>query len=168
MNKKAIIFVIIACVLVLVGYLFVRFFLSKNSPTTPSSVTTTETPTVKKVDLSTQPEWVRNLIVTAVSGRSSNSLKNVTLKTEGMPSGMVSSVEYVIQYETTNRGAQGALSSKPISVNGATTFSKTIDLGTCSTKSCVTHDGVTNIDAELNFNSTTGEQFSWSGTISIN
>lgn len=168
MNKKAIIIVIVACFLLLAGYLLVRFFVSKNSSANKPSAVVSEVPVVKKVDLSTQPEWVRNLVVTASSGRSANSLKNITLKTEGIPSGMVSSVEYVIQYETTNRGAQGALSSKPISVNGATSFSKTIDLGTCSTKSCVTHDGVTNIDVELNFNSSSGDQFSWSGTISIN
>jgi hypothetical protein len=167
-NKKAIISVIVICVLVLAGYLFFRFFVSKNPSQSPVTSQAPQAPTIKKVDLSTQPDWVKKLVVTATGGRSANSLRNVTIKADGFPAGEVNSVEYVIQYETTNRGAQGALSSKPTMVNGATSFTKTIDLGTCSTKTCVTHDGVTNVDVELDFNSSSGDQFSWSGTLPIN
>jgi Flp pilus assembly protein CpaB len=167
-NKKAIIYVIIVCVLVLVGYLLVRFVVSKNPSQNQAITPTSQAVAIKKVDLSTQPDWVKKLVVTASGGRSANSLRNVTIKADGFPTGEVNSIEYVIQYETTNRGAQGALSSKPIIVNGATSFSKTIDLGTCSTKTCVTHDGVTNVDVELDFNSASGDQFTWSGTLPIN
>lgn len=167
MNKKAIFTVVGVCFLILVGYLGYRFLVSK-SPATPAPVNTAKVTPIKKVDLSTQPEWVQKLVVTATGGRSANSLKNVTIKADGFPKGLVDSAQYVIQYETSNRGAQGALSSKPINVNGATSLTKTIDLGTCSTKSCVNHEGVTSVDIELNFTSSSGEEFSWSGTLPIN
>ncbi len=166
MNKKAIFTVVTVCVLILAGFLVFRFVLSKNSQSTATQ-SPSQAPTIKKVDLSTQPDWVKNLVVTAKRGRSANGLKNVTIKAETFPVGLVSSIEYIVQYQTTNRGAQGALSTKPVTVSGASLFSKTIDLGTCSTKTCVNHDGVVNVDIELNFNSSSGDQFSWSGTLPI-
>lgn len=122
---------------------------------------------VKKIDLSTQPEWVQKLEVVATKGRSANSLENVTVTVKGIPRGMVESVNYVIQYQTSNKGAQGALSSKPIMVSGATTFSKTIDLGTCSTRSCVRHDGVASVDLELDFLASSGDKFTWTGSLNF-
>lgn len=122
---------------------------------------------VKKVDLSTQPDWVQKLEVTAKKGQSANSLENVTVTVKGLPKGMVDSVNYVIQYQTSNKGAQGALSSKPVDVSGATTFTKTIDLGTCSTKSCVRHDGVTTVDLELDFLTSDGSSPVWSKTLDL-
>lgn len=121
---------------------------------------------IKKVDLSTQPEWVQKLTVTATKGTSANGLKNVTVKVSGMPKDLVTSVNYIVQYETANKGSQGALSTKPIDVTGKTEFSKTIDFGTCSTKSCVTHDGVTAIELELDFTATTGD-FTWTKTLDL-
>lgn len=114
MNKKAIIYVIIVCVLVLVGYLLVRFVVSKNPSQNQAITPTSQAVAIKKVDLSTQPDWVKKLVVTASGGRSANSLRNVTIKADGFPTGEVNSIEYVIQYETTNRGAQGALSSNQL------------------------------------------------------
>lgn len=140
--------------------------LQKTLPAKPATPAST-TPEVKKIDLSTQPEWVQKLEVTAVRGRSGNGLQNVTFSATGLPRGLVSNVNYVVQYQTSNKGSQGALSTKPIEVNGDTKFSKTIDLGTCSTKSCVTHDGVTAIDLELDFTTTDGSQFSWSKTLDL-
>lgn len=167
MNKKAIFIVVGVCALLLVGYVVFRFFSSKTPPVSQTTSNDTNVTAIKKVDLSTQPEWVQKLVVTATGGRSANGLKNVTIKADGFPEGMVESVQYVIQYETNNRGAQGALSTKPIVVNGETSFSKIIDFGTCSTKSCVNHEGVVNVDLELNFTSAEGEEFSWSGTLPI-
>ena len=124
-------------------------------------------PAVTHVDLSTQPEWVQKLEVTAKKGQSANSLENVTVTVKNIPKGMVDSVNYVIQYQTSNKGAQGALSSKPVDVSGAITFTKTIDLGTCSTKSCVRHDGVTSVDLELDFTASDGSSPVWSNTINL-
>ncbi|MBI3558786.1 hypothetical protein HY085_00145 [Candidatus Gottesmanbacteria bacterium] len=117
-----------------------------------------------KVDLSTQPNWVQKLEVTARKGQSANGLENVTVLVKGLVN--VESINYVLQYQTSNKGAQGALSSKPIEVTG-TTFSKTIDLGTCSTKSCVRHEGVTSIDLELDFTTSDGSKSSWSKTLDL-
>ena len=124
-------------------------------------------PAVTHVDLSTQPEWVQKLEVTAKKGQSANSLENVTVTVKNIPKGMVDSVNYVIQYQTSNKGAQGALSSKPVDVSGATTFTKTVDLGTCSTKSCVRHDGVTSVDLELDFTTSDGSTPVWSKTLEV-
>jgi hypothetical protein len=84
-----------------------------------------------------------------------------------MPKGLVSTLSYVAQYETANKGSQGALSTTPLKINGEETFSKTIDFGTCSTKSCVRHDGVTSVDLELDFTTTSGDQPVWSKSIGI-
>lgn len=122
---------------------------------------------VKNVDLSTQPEWVQNLVVTAKKGRSANSLSNVTVTAQGLPAGLVSTVDYVIQYQTTNKGIQGALSTNPVPVNGAASFSRTIDLGTCSTASCVRHEGVTAVDIELDFTTASGAKFTWAKSLNL-
>lgn len=109
---------------------------------------------VKKIDLE----------VTARKGQSANGLENVTILVKGLVN--VESVSYVLQYQTSNKGAQGALSSKPIAVTG-TTFTKTIDLGTCSTKSCVRHEGVTSVDLELDFTTSDGSKPTWSKTLNL-
>lgn len=132
-----------------------------------SQVKPVATTTIKKIDLSTQPQWVQQLKVTAVKGRSGNGLDNVTIQASGMSAGMVQSLTYVIQYDTTNKGTQGALSSEPVVVAGAVEFKKTIDLGTCSTKSCVRHDGVTAVGVELDFTTTSGDQPIWTGTLPL-
>ena len=140
----------------------------QKSQTKPLVVSTTlQESMVKKVDLSTQPEWVQKLEVTVKKGVSANSLQNITITVKGLPKDKVNSVNYVIQYQTSNKGAQGALSSKPINVSGATTFTKTIDLGTCSTKSCVRHDGVTSVDLELDFAVSDGSTPVWSKTLDL-
>lgn len=129
--------------------------------------TPTPAATIKKVDLASQPEWVQKLTVTATKGRSGNGLDNVTVKVTGIPKDLVQSINYVLQYETTNKGTQGALSTTPLSLNGATDFVKTIDLGTCSTKSCVRHEGVASVDLELDFTTSAGDQFTWTGTLNL-
>lgn len=155
-----------AAILILLGvggYLVYQKSQAKPSETT-SSVPETM---VKKIDLSTQPEWVQKLDVTAKKGRSANGLENVTVTVKNIPKGMVAGVTYVMQYQTSNKGTQGALSTKPIDVSGAVTFTKTIDLGTCSTKSCVRHDGVTSIDLELDFTTTSGDSPVWEKSLSL-
>lgn len=139
----------------------------KSVTSVSNSGASTPVHTVKKIDLASQPLWVQKLVVTAASGRSANGLKNVTLKVTGLPSAQVDSVTYTFQYETSNKGTQGTYSSKPLEVAGAENFSKTFDLGTCSTKSCVTHDGVKAIDVELDFNTSSGDQPVWTGTVQI-
>ncbi len=165
MNKKFT-YAVIALVLLLITVLGVIIFQKSTAkpPTPPAQATA---PKIEKVDLAQQPEWVQKLTVTAKSGRSANGLKNVTFGASGMPAGLVESVEYVVQYETTNKGTQGALSTKPVEVAGKTEFSKTVDLGTCSTKSCVTHEGVTAVELQLDFNTKDGDKFSWSGSLPL-
>lgn len=117
--------------------------------------------TIKQIDLKTQPEWVQNLKVTGKKGRSPNGLENFTLSVSGIPSS-VESLTYVVQYQTANKGMQGALGMTPQRViNGQ--FTKTIDFGTCSAKSCVYHEGVTSVDIELNFS----DSSVWTGHIDL-
>lgn len=136
---------------------------SQSQPTKPAAPVSM----IKKVDLSTQPQWVQMLKVVAKKGVSGNGLANVTVSIDGMPEGLVSTLSYVIQYQTSNKGTQGALSTTPIKINGATTLSRTIDLGTCSTKSCVRHDGVTSVEVELDFTTTSGDSPIWTNTLSL-
>lgn len=138
----------------------------KSQVTTPASSFAPEAG-VKKVDLSSGPEWVQNLAVVAKKGYSANGLENVTISLKGLPKGMVATVSYVMQYQTTNRGTQGALSTKALDIDGATTFKKTVDLGACSAKSCVRHDGVTSVDLELDFTATSGQTASWSKNLDL-
>lgn len=122
---------------------------------------------IKMIDLSTQPEWVQRLVVAAKKGSSANGLANFTLSVSGLPQGMVASYTYIVQYETSNKGTQGALAMTPIKVDGVTQFSKTIDLGTCSTKSCVRHDGVSAVEVELDFKTTDGGTPIWTGKVNL-
>lgn len=165
MNKK--LPLVLIAVLVLVGIVgFVFWQKSTSSSSTPSPASS-DVPTIKKVDLSTQPLWVQKLVVTATKGKSANGLDNVTVKVTGIPKDMVKSLTYVITYDTSNKGTQGAEATRPIDISGATVFSKTIDLGTCSTHSCVRHDGVTSVDLELDFTTSSGDQPVWTGTLPI-
>lgn len=159
--KKGSVLPIILLLLALVG----GFLLYQRSKSSAPVLTTTET-TIKKIDLASQPKWVQDLQVTAVKGKSANGLDNVTVTAKGFPTGLVTGVTYVMQYQTTNKGTQGALSTKPTPVTG-TTWTKTIDLGTCSTKSCVRHDGVTSIDLELDFTTTSGDTPTWEKTLEL-
>ncbi|MBI4100046.1 hypothetical protein HY440_03495 [Candidatus Microgenomates bacterium] len=159
--------IIIGSIVVLLVLVIGLIWQKSQVKTTPPASPTAEVPTVNKVDLSTQPEWVQSLDITVKKGISGNGLPNVTVTVKGMPAGLVQSVSYVIQYQTTNAGAQGALSSTPVNVSGATTFTKTIDLGTCSTKSCIRHEGVTAVDLELDFTTTSGDKPIWSKTLSL-
>lgn len=151
---------IIGIVLVLVG--ISGWLVYQKSQVKP--VVLPEPSAVKKVDLSTQPDWVQKLDVTARKGQSANGLENVTVLVKGLVK--VETVNYVLQYQTSNKGAQGALSSKPIAVTG-TTFTRTIEFGTCSTKSCVRHEGVTSIDLELDFTTSDGSKPSWSKILDL-
>lgn len=157
--------IVVGVVLLLVAV--AGFLVWQKSQVKPVLAPTQSATEIKKIDLSTQPEWVQKLDVSTKKGVSANGLENVTVTVKGIPKGLVDSVSYVIQYQTTNRGAQGALSSKPVDVSGATTFTKTIDLGTCSTKSCVRHEGVTAVDLELDFTTSSGDKPTWSKTLDL-
>ncbi len=143
--------IIIGVVLVLVG--ISGWLVYQKSQVRP--VVLPEPLAVKKIDLD----------VTARKGQSANGLENVTVLVKGLVK--VETVSYVLQYQTSNKGAQGALSSTPVVVSGATTFTKTIDLGTCSTKSCVRHEGVISVDLELDFTTSDGSKPTWFKTINL-
>lgn len=151
-------------VLVLVA----AFLIWQKSQTAPVA-TPSETPvaesSIKQVDLTTQPEWVQKLVVTGKKGRSGNSLDNLTLSVAGIAS-TVSDLTYIVQYQTASKGVQGALGMTPQPVTGGK-FTKVIDLGTCSTKSCVRHDGVTSVEIELDFNLSDGSKAVWTGSVSL-
>ena len=117
--------------------------------------------------MASQPEWVQKLEVTTKSGVSPNTLKNVTFTVKGIPAGLVSTLDYIVQYQTANKGSQGAMSTKPIEIDGKTEYSKLVEFGSCSTKSCVHFDGVTVIELELDFTTTSSEKFSFVKTLTL-
>ncbi len=165
--KKNLPVIVVGVVILLVAIVgFLIWQKSQVKPVTPTTTASSQSQ-IKQVDLASQPQWVQDLIVTAKKGKSANSLDNVTISVSNIPAGIVSTVDYVIQYQTTNKGTQGALSTNPVAVNGATTFTRTIDLGTCSTSSCVRHEGVTSVDVELDFTTTSGDKFTWTKTLDL-
>lgn len=156
MDKKALGGLIILLLLGVFGFIFWQKSQAAQVPVTPTAVLEQ---TIKKVDLSTQPVWVQNLKVSAKKGHSANGLDNFTLTVTGA---QAPSLTYVLQYQTSNKGTQGALAMSPIALtNGSLT--KIIDLGTCSTKSCVRHDGVTSVDVELDF----PDSSVWTGSVQL-
>ncbi len=165
MRSKLPVFIFAAIGLLVVVAIFLVWQKSQVKPS--DSGTSAPEVTIKKVDLASQPEWVQKLQVSAKKGVSANSLPNVTISVKGFPTGLVTSLNYVLQYQTSNKGTQGALSSKPVDISGATIWTKTIDLGTCSTKSCVRHEGVTSLDVELDFTTSAGDQPIWTGALSL-
>ena len=154
MDKKVVGGIVLLLVLIAVGFVALQ-------PKPKVSVPAPVEQAIKKIDLNTQPEWVQKLVVTAKKGRSTNSLNNFTLSVSGISSD-AGSLTYVIQYQTSNKGTQGALAMSPQKVSDGK-FTKVIDFGTCSTKSCVRHDGVTSVDVELDFS----DSSVWTGTISL-
>lgn len=165
MKKSLPIVIIVVLVLLAGGVWYVKS--QFDTPVTPPTPSVQNATLAKKIDLSTQPEWVQKLVVTAKTGKSSNGLNNFTINISGMPKGMVKSLTYVASYDTSNKGSQGVLATKPLLIDGATSYIKTIDLGTCSTKSCVRHDGVKSVDLELDFTTTAGDLPMWSKTLAL-
>ncbi len=158
--------IVIGVVVLLVAV--IGFLIWQKSQVKPPAVQTVAKVEVKKVDLSTQPDWVQKLVVTAVSGHNvKNGLKTYTITIQGIPKGLVTKLEYVIQFMTTNKGSQGDLSSRPVELNGAIEFSHTGDFGTCSTKSCIIWEGVKEIDIELDFIASDGSTPVWSKTLNL-
>lgn len=167
LTNKKFIFGGLGVVLILVIVMVIVIIMkSQTSAPKPAASNTPTAPQLQKVDMASQPEWVQKLEVTATKGRSPNGLANVTVDVTGIPAKLVNTVDYVLQYQTTNKGSQGALSTKPLALNGATTWSKTIDLGTCSTSTCIDHQGVTSVDLEIDFNTSDG-RFVWSNTLPL-
>lgn len=166
MKKSLPVIVLVVIIALVVGgiYLVKSQF---ETPVPPPAPAEESAMVAKKVDLSTQPEWVQKLVVTVKKGISANGLNNFTFTISGMPKGMVKSLTYVASYDTSNKGSQGVLATKPLEVGGATSFIKTIDLGTCSTKSCVRHDGVKSVDLELDFTTTSGDRPMWSKNLTL-
>jgi hypothetical protein len=152
MDKKIIGGVVLLLALVVGGY----FLLQQPKPEVKNAPAESS---IKKVDLATQPEWVQKLKVSGKKGRSANGLDNMTLSVTGIEA---TSLTYVLEYQTSNKGTQGALAMSPQSITGKS-FTKTIDFGTCSTKSCVRHDGVTSVLVELDFN----DSSIWTGSVDL-
>ena len=158
----------IVALTVLVLLLGIGFIIwQKSQVQVPAKPTTTAKREIKKIDLTTQPDWIQKLSVTVVPGRSANGLNNFTFKIANLPAAKVLTLSYVAQYDTTKYGSQGSLSFTPIDVSGKSEYSKTIDLGTCSTKSCVRHDGVTAVDLELTFTTNSDQDGLWTGNLPL-
>ena len=149
--------IIIVLLIAVAGFLFWQK--SQVAPIEPKPEVT-ETG-IKKIDLSTQPKWVQDLKVSGKKGRSGNGLDNFTLTVTGIDSA-ITSLTYVVEYQTTNKGTQGALAMSPQEVSKGS-FTKAIDLGTCSTKSCVRHEGVTSVQVELDFS----DGSIWTGDVNL-
>ena len=160
MNKQLMIIGGVLGVLVLVAALMI-WQKSQAAPIAPVAEVPAVETSIKQVDLKTQQEWIQKLVVTGKKGRSGNGLDNFTLSVSGIPS-TVETLTYVTQYQTSNKGVQGALGMTPQKVTNGK-FTKVIDLGTCSTKSCVRHDGVTSVEVELDFS----DSSIWTGSVSL-
>lgn len=168
MNKKlpAIIIGIVIILLAVLGFIFWQKSTIK-TPTPNTNVLTT-----KKVDMKSQPEWVQKLELTAVKGprKGTRGLDNVVFTLSGMPSGMVSTLLYTMPYyykTAQGEGSGGFQTETPVKVDGAETFTRTFDFGTCSTNTCVRHDGVTAIDVQIDFRTQDGDTPIWSGTVEV-
>lgn len=161
--------IISACVVVvilLIAGLFWKNSQNSKATPTPKPEYVQQESSIQMVDLKTQPEWVQNLQVFAEKGRSANGLENFTLKIAGLDEG-VEGITYTIEYQTTDKGIQGTFSSKPVETDGKSEVTlKTIDLGTCSTKSCVRHTGVNELIIQLDFTTSKGTA-TWTGKISL-
>lgn len=164
MDKK---FAIGGIGLVVVLLLALGLMVWQKSQVRPATEPAKQESAIKKVDMATQPDWVQKLQVTTKRGVSPNTLQNVTFTVSGLPSGLVQSLDYILQYQTANKGSQGAMSTKPINIGGKTEYSKLVEFGSCSTKTCVHFDGVTAIDLELDFTTTASEKFSWSKSLTL-
>ena len=166
MTKKLPVIIVGVVILLIIslGFIFWQRTTIKTPSTTPQ--------TIKKVDMKSQPEWVQKLKLTAVKGvrKGTRGLDNVTFSISGMPSGMVSTLVYIIPYyykTPQGEGSGGFQTETPVKVDGAETFTRTFDFGTCSTKTCVRHDGVTEMDVEIDFTTTNGDTPIWSGTVEV-
>jgi len=168
MNKKTLPVFFGVVVLLVVGIGLIIFQKSQvKAPVTKPAANGDEI-TIKKVDMASQPEWVQKLVVKVTGGTNpKNGLKTITITADGMPEGLVRSYNYVAQFETANLGTKGGLSFTPLEINGAKLLTKTFDLGSCSTKSCVRYDGVKEINLELDFTTTSGDQFTWSKVVPL-
>jgi hypothetical protein len=167
MNKKlpAIIVGTIVLLVIVIGFVFWQ----KSSVKTQALP---QAPTAKKVDMKSQPLWVQNLTLAASKGtrKGSRGLDNVTITISKIPAGMVETLTYTISYSyktAQGDGSGGFFTDTQIKVDGAETFTRTFDFGTCSTKSCVRLDGVTALDVEIDFTTKDGNTPIWSGTVDV-
>lgn len=162
--------IIIGTVVVIIALVVLGFFWKNSQNTsatpTPKPEYVQQESSIEMVDLKTQPQWVQDLKVSAKRGKSPNGLENFTLSIAGLDKG-VTGITYTIEYQTTDKGIQGTFSSKPVETLGKTeVILKTIDLGTCSTKSCVRHNGVKELIARFDFE-TKDSSAVWTGTIPL-
>lgn len=139
------IIVVVAFVLLIGGIFAFTTFGSK----APKKAAVTPTPSVsfKEVDSSVQASLTPNPAKT-----------KVTLEITGL-GGKYSQIEYELTYQTENHGAQGAFSPTPIALDpGADTFSREIELGSCSTGGKCTYDkGVKDFQLSAKFHLPNGE-----------
>lgn len=169
-NKKIASFAVISIVLLssILGIVIVqKSLLNKSVPTKVASVRQ-----ARIVDLKSQPEWVQKLEVKAVKGlrKGVRGLDNVTIIVQGMPQGLVSSLTYTMSYPyqgSQSEATGGFFTDTPVKIEGKTDFRKTFDFGTCSTKSCVRHDGVTKMEIEIDFVTNDDEEPVWSNTVEV-
>lgn len=166
MNKNLPIIIGSSVVILLIIGGFIFWQKSQNQTPVSKPEYVQQESSIQMVDLKTQPKWVQDLKVTAKRGRSPNGLENFTLTMTGLdPS--AEGITYTIEYQTTDKGIQGTFSSKPVPTDGKSELSlKTIDLGTCSTKSCVRHNGVKSLTIQLDFTTKSGSA-TWTGIVPL-
>lgn len=168
MNKKLpIISGVVVLVFIVIGAFLVWQKSQSQTPTKTQPEYEQQMSSIQMVDLKTQPKWVQDLKVTAEKGKSANGLDNFTLTLSGLDAG-VEGITYSIEYQTTDKGIQGTFASKPLNPEGESDLTlKSIDLGTCSTKSCVKHTGVTELTIQFDFTTKDGPA-TWTGIVPLN
>lgn len=170
MNKK--LPIIAVCIIVLLLVVLGAVIIQKSWTKTGDPKAPLTTRMAKKIDMASQPEWVQKLQVSAVKGvrRGSRGLDNVKVTVEGIPQGMVDSLTYTMSYSYETKlgeGSGGFFTDTPVEVKGTESFTRTFDFGTCSTKSCVRHDGVKSMEIEIDFVTSAGDEPIWSGTVEV-
>lgn len=171
MNNKNLPVIVVGTVAVLLLILGIIFWQKSQVKSNGQTVSQDNSHSVKKVDMASQPKWVQDLSVSAVKGihKGTRGLDNVVVTINNIPEGMVDSLTYTMSYsyQGGQGGSGGFFTDTPVKLTTPTSFARTFDFGTCSTNSCVRHDGVSSLDVEIDFTTTKGDQPVWSGTVPV-
>ncbi|OGK16078.1 hypothetical protein A2774_01765 [Candidatus Roizmanbacteria bacterium RIFCSPHIGHO2_01_FULL_39_12c] len=89
-------------------------------------------------------------LVASASGR------EVTLQVKKLPKG-TETVDYELSYQTASQGLQGVIGTVEIK-SGQSSIDKTLTLGTCSSGTCIYHQVVGKIRANLRFTGSYGDK----------
>jgi hypothetical protein len=147
MNNKQISIIGIVALIVIVGSFFVVKNFTQTSKSTEDSTPTPEV-TYKEVDSSVEA---------TIAGNKAKTKAELTI--QGLAQ-KFSKIEYELTYQTDNNGTQGAFTNDPIDISGQHTFTRSIELGSCSTGGKCSYDkGVRDFKLTAKLHASTGEIF---------